>query len=314
MEQSVHPLRIRIRNMPRTLIGIGWMIATGLSFSMVTGIVHWLGTDMPVAQGTFLRFVFGIVLVAPVLWRFGRRRPSRNLVRLSAIRGVLQAVAAMLWFFAMARLAMAEVTAISYLGPLYVTVGAALFLGERLHARRIAAVMFGFAGVLIILRPGFETIGAGQIAQLLATPLFSISYLVTKRLTDDENPMEIVAMMTVFTTLALLPGAVLQWRPPTPIELGCLALTAVFGTFGHYALTRAFRAAPITVTQPIIFLQLVWSAAMGLAFFGETLDPYIFVGAAVIVTAATYIAHREARAERHERTAPATVPGPAAGV
>ncbi len=110
-------------------------------------------------------------------------------------------------------------------------------------------------------------------------------------------------MLSLFCTLALLPGALLQWRPPSADELAWLSLTAAFATAGHYALTRAFKAAPITVTQPASFMQLVWAALVGLAVFGEALDPFVILGAGIIIAAATYIAHREAVAERRARAA-----------
>ena len=103
----------------------------------------------------------------------------------------------------------------------------------------------------------------------------------------------------------LLPGALMQWRDPTWNEVGWLALTAAFATAGHYTLTRAFRAAPLTVTQPIGFLQLVWAALMGVLIFGEAVDPFVFIGGGVVVAAATYISHREASAARRTRTPPA---------
>ena len=105
-------------------------------------------------------------------------------------------------------------------------------------------------------------------------------------------------MLTVFCTLVLLPGALLEWRTPTQTELFWLFLTAVFATGGHYTLTRAFEAAPITVTQPVSFLQLVWATVLGMTMFGEAPDPWILAGGAIIIAAATYISRREALAAR----------------
>ena len=170
---------------------------------------------------------------------------------------------------------------------------------------RLAAVLVGFLGAFIILRPGFEAVSLGQLAQLCAAPLFAASFLLAKRLTDQEDPAAIVGMLSLFCTLTLLPGAILQWRTPSPEELFWLTLTAVFATAGHYTLTRAFSAAPITVTQPISFLQLVWAALLGMVAFGEDLDPYIFAGGGIIVAAATYISHREVLAARRLQTPPA---------
>jgi drug/metabolite transporter (DMT)-like permease len=287
------------------LAGIAWMLVTGLLFVCVTGIVRYLGSDMPAIEAAFIRYAFGLVLVAPMLWRLVRRPPAARLMTLYAARGMVHGIAVMLWFFAMARVPIAEVTAIGYTAPIFVTIGAAVFLGEKLHARRIAAVVIGFLGTLVILRPGFESISLGQLAQLAAAPLFAVSFLIAKKLTDREDPTIIVAMLSLVCTLVLLPGAILQWRAPSAEEVSWLALVAVFATAGHYTLTRAFRAAPITVTQPVGFLQLVWASLLGIVAFGEALDPFVFAGGGVIVTAATYISHREAVAARRLRTPPA---------
>lgn len=289
----------------RLAAGIGWMLLTGLLFVCVTGIVRHLGSDMPATEAAFIRYVIGLAIVLPMMRPLLRRPPGLELLRLYAVRGVLHGIAVMLWFYAMARVPIAEVTAIGYTAPIFVTLGAALFLGEKLHLRRIAAVLTGFLGAFIILRPGFEAVSLGQLAQLTAAPLFAASFLLAKRLTDREDPAVIVGMLSLFCTLTLLPGAILQWRTPSPEELFWLTLTAVFATAGHYTLTRAFSAAPITVTQPISFLQLVWAALLGMTVFGEALDPWVFAGGGIIVAAATYISHREVLAARRLQTPPA---------
>ena len=211
----------------------------------------------------------------------------------------------MLWFYAMARIPIAEVTAIGYTAPLFVTIGAAFFLGERLQSRRIMAIIVGLIGTCIILRPGFQEIGLGQLAQCVAAPLFATSFILAKKLTDRDDPAFIVGMLSIGCTITLLPGALMQWRTPTFEELFWLSMTAVFATTGHYTLTRAFKAAPITVTQPVSFLQLVWAALVGVTMFGEPLDPFVILGGAVIVLAATYISHRELVAGRKDVTPPA---------
>ena len=159
------------------------------------------------------------------------------------LRGVAHGTAVMLWFFAMARIPIAQVTAIGFTTPIFTTMGAVLFLGEVLHARRIAAVVVSFLGTLIILRPGAVSIELGALAQLAAAPLFACSFLIAKKLTETESSASIVAYMSVFVTLALLPPALLVWRTPTLTELGWLFVTAIFATAGHYTFTRAMQLA-----------------------------------------------------------------------
>ncbi len=163
-------------------------------------------------------------------------------------------------------------------------------------------MVFGFIGVLVILRPGFEIIKLGALAQLTAAPFFAASFLIAKKLTESMDPSVIVALLSVFTTLALLPGAIIQWRDPTFNEYLWLSLTALFATLGHYTLTRALQAAPITVTQPVSYLQLVWASILGFVAFGEMVDAWVIVGAIIILASISYISHRESVVAARVRT------------
>ena len=287
------------------LRGIAWMLVTGLLFVGVTGVVRHLGSDMSPMQAAFIRYVFGVVLMAPVFLRLGGRArlfsgesllPRR--LGLHAVRGLVHGVGVMLWFYAMAHIPIAEVISLGFTAPIFTTIGAALFLGERLRAHRVGAVLVGFGGAMIILRPGFEAISTGALAQLAAAPLFATSFLITKKLTETESSASIVAHLTIFVTLALLPAALMNWRAPSWEELGWLCATAVFATLGHLALTQALRATEITVTQPFSFLQLVWATLLGFYVFDERPEIWIWIGGAVIVASASYIARRESLARR----------------
>ncbi len=289
--------------MTGNLRGIIWMATTGILFVAVTGIVRHLGTDMSPVQAAFIRYLFGLLLLLPVFLRMGSLRRPASVVGLHASRGVIHGVGVMLWFFAMANIPIAEVTALGFTAPIFTTVGAALFLGERLRLYRIGAVLMGFGGALVVLQPGFQEINIGSIAQLTAAPLFAASFLIAKRLTKVESSTAIVAYLSVFVTLVLLAPAIYVWRTPTVIELIWLFATAALATLGHYTLTQAFRAADITVTQPIQFLQLVWATILGLAVFGEQPEIWTWVGGGMIVASATFIAHREGKC-RKDRDAP----------
>ena len=275
------------------LRGTGWMVLTGLFFVGVTGIVRHLGTDMSPVQAAFIRYGFGFILMIPIFLRLETVRLPKRIVGLHVSRGLLHGMGVTLWFFAMARIPIAEVTALGFTAPIFTTIGAALFLGEKMHLRRIGAVLVGFGGTLIILRPGFEAVSIGALAQVAAAPVFAGSFLIAKKLTETQSSMSIVAFLSIIVTLLLLPPALLSWRTPTWTELGLLFLVASLATAGHVSLTQAFKSAEITVTQPAQFLQLVWATLLGLLVFGEQPVLWTWVGGAVIVISATYIAHRE---------------------
>ncbi|MEM7176361.1 MAG: DMT family transporter [Pseudomonadota bacterium] len=289
----------------RTLQGIGWMVFTTLCFVTVTCIVRHLGNGMPAAEGAFIRYLIGLIMLLPLAGPLVRNPPGRRAWTIYTFRSLVHAIAVMLWFYAMARVPIAEVTAIGYTAPIYVALGAALFLGESMKLRRIIAILVAFAGTLIILRPGVQEISPGHLAQVIAAPCFACSFLIAKRMTDTIDATSIVIMLSLGCTVFLFPVALADWVDPSWDQIGWLALTAVFATAGHWSMTRAFGCAPITVTQPVGFLQLVWATMLGMAIFGEPVDPWVLIGGAVVIGSATYISHREAVAARKARTPPA---------
>lgn len=286
------------------LAGIGWMVATGLCFVAVNGIVRGLGDQLPAAQSAFIRFCFGLFFLGPVVMPALRRGFSSAVWNLFALRGVLHVAAVVAWFYAMSRIPIAEVTAIGYLNPIVVTIGAAFLMGETLSRRRIMAIAVALLGALIVLRPGVRELDAGHLSQVVASVCFGASYLVAKRLTGQVAPAVVVAMMSLTVTIGLAPLAFAVWVPPTLVQIGWLGLVAVFATAGHYTMTRAFAAAPLTVTQPVTFLQLIWAALLGWFVFHEPLDAFVILGGAMMIGAITYITWREAKVRRSTITPP----------
>ncbi|RUS63217.1 DMT family transporter [Pseudorhodobacter sp. E13] len=284
------------------------MLASGLSFVVVTGVVRYLGTDLPAAQSAFLRFAWGVVFLAPSLLTLFRVGIPAGLGRVIAYRGAVHTLAVTLWFYAMARIPVAEVTAIGYLNPVCVTLGAALLFGEKLAARRVIAIAVALLGTLIVLRPGLRAIEPGHWAQLGAAVSFAGSYLFAKSLSGKMPAGAIVGILSVTVTLGLLPFALWVWVPVTAAQVAWLAVVALAATSGHYCMTRAFAVAPISVTQPVTFLQLVWATMLGAIAFGERVDPFVLLGGAVIIGAVSYITWREAQLKRR-----AVTPGVGAG-
>ncbi len=295
MAKSSPALKASTPPVNSTVRGLGWMLVTGLLFVGVTGIVRHVGSDMNAVQAAFLRYAIGTAFLLPVFFRGGLDTIIPKRFALFSARGVVHGIGVMLWFYAMSRIPIAEVTALGFTAPIFITIGAALFLGERLRARRIAAVVIGFLGTLIILRPGLTIVDPGAWAQLLAAPLFAASMIMAKKLTETQSSTVIVAHLSLTVTIVLAPLALYFWRQPTPEELFWLVLVALIATLGHYTMTQAYRQADITVTQPVTFLQLVWATLLGLYVFGEEPDMWTWIGGAIIVGSATYIAHREAR-------------------
>ena len=169
----------------RPVTGILWMITTGLCFVAVTALVKLLDGRVPAAESAFLRYVIGLVFLIPVWKELMAVRLTRRQKGVFAVRGFVHSLGVMLWFFAMARIPIAEVTAMNYLNPVYVTILAVFVLGEKLALRRALAVMAALIGALIILRPGFRELDLGHIAMLGTALFFAVSYLIAKIMSGE---------------------------------------------------------------------------------------------------------------------------------
>ncbi|WP_299923918.1 DMT family transporter [uncultured Pelagimonas sp.] len=282
----------------RPSVGIFWMVVTGLCFVAVTALVKTMHGRVPAPEAAFLRYVLGLVFVIPFWRELRNMRPTRRQWKLMAVRGVFQSLGVAFWFFAMTRIPLAEVTSMNYLNPIFVTLLAVLLLGEKLALRRILAIAVAMIGALIILRPGFRELDPGHLAMLITASCFAASYLIAKILSAEVSPAMVVATMSVSVTIGLAPLAIPVWVWPSWWDVGILFLVACFATGGHYAMTLAFKAAPLTVTQPVTFLQLVWSVALGALLFDEAVDPWVIAGGGIIMGAVVFITLREAALNR----------------
>lgn len=284
------------------LHGILWMVLTGVLFVGVTALVKQLGPAIPAAQAAFLRYAIGLVFLIPMIRPLMRARLSRRQWRLFGFRGLAHTFGVALWFYAMTRIPIAEVTAMNYLSPVYVTLGAALFLGERLAFRRIIAIAVAMVGALIILRPGFREVDTGHLAMLGTALFFAMSYLTAKLMADETGAAVTVAMLSLTVTVGLLPLALMEWVTPDLTQLMILAGVAALATAGHYTMSLALAAAPVTATQPVSFLQLVWAGLLGWLVFDEGVDMWVMLGGGLIVAAISFMTWREAVLKRRMRT------------
>ena len=291
-----------IKQKSQNLTGVFWMILTGICFLGVTALVKFMGTRIPAAEAAFLRYALGLVLLLPMLKDFSQNLPNRKLSILFAARGVVHTVGVVLWFFAMSRIPLADVTAMNYMSPIYVTLGAAIFLGEPLALRRILAILLAIVGAFLILRPGFREVSIGHLAMIFTAIFFAFSYLIAKHTSGKTTASVVVVMLSIYVTIGLAPLAFLNWVTPTWVELILLFAVAFFATAGHYTMTLAFAAAPISVTQPATFLQLVWAVLVGSIIFGEDIDLYVIGGGGLILCSITFMSWREAVIKRKAMT------------
>ena len=269
------------------------MVLTTILFVGVTATVRYLEGEVPAPQAAFLRYAIGTLLLTPSLITLIKIKPNKPLMSKFLLRGLVHSFGVTLWFYAMSVMPVAEVTAIGFLTYIFVSIGACIFLKEKLHKHRITAVIISFLGALIILRPGFKVIESGQLGMLMATVVFTASYLIAKLVSKERSSSEIVAMLSIFTTIFLIPSAIYSWEPISLEALLILAFTALIATIGHITMTQAIKAAPMVATQPILFLQLVWASMVGLFLFDEQFDLYVIIGGTVIMICVCYVSYRE---------------------
>ena len=279
--------------MNQSIVGILWMVITTILFVGVTATVRYLEGEVPAPQAAFLRYAIGTVLLTPSLISLVKIRPEKPLLQKFVLRGLVHSIGVTLWFYAMSVMPVAEVTAIGFLTYIFVSIGACIFLKEKLHKHRLTAILLSFVGAMIILRPGFKIIENGQIGMLMATMVFTASYLIAKIVSKERSSSEIVAMLSIFTTIFLIPTAIYSWEPLSLKAFLILAFTALIATIGHITMTQAIKAAPMVVTQPILFLQLVWASMVGLFIFSEEFDPFVILGGTIIMICVCYVSYRE---------------------
>ena len=276
--------------MSATARGLALVALSGFVFVLFIVSIRLAGTSLNPVQAAFLRYALGLIVLLPMMARQGwsvfyTRAPLRH-----AARGGVHGLGVLLWFYAIASLPIAEATALGYTAPIFVTIGAVLFLGERLRAATVFALVSGFVGVLIIVRPGFEHVGTGAIAILCSAPLFACSQLLVKSLVREDSSVTTVLYLSLFATLTMLVPALAVWKTPSVSDLLLLAMAAGFATLSHVLLAQGLKWVDISLVQPADFLRLVWSALFGFMLFGEVPGPWVWVGSAVVVASVTLTA------------------------
>ena len=290
--------KIKGYHLNQSFVGILWMVLTTILFVGVTATVRYLEGEVPAPQAAFLRYAIGTILLIPSLISLTKFKPEKPLMKKFILRGIVHSIGVTMWFYAMSVMPVAEVTSIGFLTYIFVSFGACLFLKETLHKHRLWAIIISFIGALIILRPGFKDIESGQISMLLATVVFTMSYLIAKVVSKERTSSEIVAMLSIFTTIFLIPSAIYSWEPISIKAFIVLTVTAIIATVGHITMTKAIKVAPMVVTQPILFLQLVWASMVGLFIFNEKFDPFVILGGALIMMCVCYVSYKEHKLDK----------------
>lgn len=290
--------RLRFANLSDPVKAALLVVFAGLLFSSMNAMIRHASSELHPLEIVFFRNLFGFLAMLPWLGRSGigvlrTRRPG-----LIGLRALLGFVSMATWFSALAVVPLGSAVALGFTAPLFAAIAAVFVLGEVIRARRITALTIGFAGMLIILRPGVESVGAGELMVLVSALTMALSVVIMKMLTRSEQVGSLVVYQTMLTAPIALVPALFVWTWPSAgmwfwaIAIGVVASTA------HMAFTRAFSLADTMYLMPFDYLRLPQVAFLGWMLFGEPTDAYTWIGAAVIAASSVYVAHREAKVRR----------------
>lgn len=260
----------------------GWLLATlGMS---VAG--RELAKVVTVYEIMMLRCIFAMVILTPIVMLNGGLAGRLSQVRLHVVRNVIHYGGQYLWFSALLLIPLAEVVAIEFTMPLWIAVLAAAFLAERIYGAKIAALVIGFAGVLMIVKPGM-TVQSGHLVALAAALLFAGSVTLTKYITRRDSALTVIFLMFAMQTVIGAVPAYLTWAWPPVHTWHWVAIIGIAGTGSHYCLSKAISLADATIVMPMDFLRLPLTALIGYLVYAEGIDAWSVIGALMIIAANT---------------------------
>jgi drug/metabolite transporter (DMT)-like permease len=298
-----------LRRLPPNVQGALWLVSGGFIFTSTSAMIRLLSTQVESVQTAFFRAVISVILLLPMI-AAGRVKPWRSKRIVGHFwRTAMGTGSMVLGFYAVSMLPLADATAIAFSQPLFSVVVAALVLGEKVRWRRWSATVIGFAGVLIMARPGEGSLQLGALVALANAAAVSISILLVRRLSDSEAPLMILTQFAIFSTILLTVPAILVWRWPDLWGWVLAVGIAVSATVGQYFWVQAFKAGEMSAVAPFEYMRLPFAVFVGWLIWGEMPVIWTYVGASIVIGSALYIAHREHQlARERRRAAPAPRP------
>ncbi len=283
---------------------VGLMALAMTLFGIMAVCIRLASQQLHAFEIAFFRNFFGFVVLLPILYRHGPSLLRTNKLGFYIVRCLIGMVSMLAGFWAIVNLPLAQAIALSYSTPLFVTIGAVIVLGEIVRARRWTAVIVGFLGVMVIVRPGSDAFTAASLVALLAAVASATVAISIKFLSRSEHPDAIVIWTTLLWIPMSLVPALTVWETPVGITWLWIVLAGLLGSTAHMCWTRALRLGDASMLTPISFLQIIVVAAAGWLLFDEALDRWTVLGAAIIFGSNVYIARREARIARQAVTDP----------
>ena len=308
-----HHLTRYFSGLSPTVKGMLLMVLSTLAFTGMQAAIRVVAKDsinpLPAVEVAFFRNLFGLFALLPLFIRVGRGALRTSRLGMHMMRASIQTVGMLCFFTALTLIPIAEITALSFSAPLFATVLAIVILRERVRARRVSALVIGFLGVIVVVRPGLEVLSLGAVLVLVSSFGWAIAMTVIKSLSRTESALTLTLYAGLLMTPLTLIPAVWVWETPTATQLLWLIGLGTVGTVGHLAFAQALKIAEMSAVLPLDFLRLIWACAIGVWWFGEIPTSWTLSGGTMIFAAASYIAYREAQlshARRNDSAKPAT--------
>lgn len=273
--------------------GMFLVVFAAFAATCMQTLIRSLSQQIHPFQIAFFRSLFAFLSFTPLFYRYGLQPLRTKRFGSHLMRGVLQGSAILMSYLALKFTPLAKVASLKFTQPLFITIMAVFFLGEVIRIRRITALIIGFVGAFLIIRPGFIEIDAGALLILGSALIMSGVHVLIKDLTKTKSSVTLTLYMTVFITPLAFVASLPYWQTPTLKQLALMFLIGILGNVSQMSRAQSYRFADLTALMPLDFVRLLWMALFGFVFFGEVPDIWTWAGGIVIFSSSTYIALRE---------------------
>ena len=289
-------LKTRLANLHRNSRGALWMLASAVTFTVMTLLIKLLGRNYPAALQTLYRQLAGVLVLLPVIARDPRAAFRTTRLGILVFRAVAGTVGMVMAFYAYQKLPLADANALSFTRTLWLVPLAALVLKEHVGPRRITATIVGFAGALLMLQPSAHpNLGWPAAAAVASAFLFAFTVTGMKIMTRDHTTLTLMSWSTVLGLVLAIPPAIFVWRVPTPRDLALLGAMGVLGTVTQACYIKGMAEGDAAVMAPMDYSRLIFAIVFGYVIFGEVPDSITMFGTLIVIASTLYITIREAR-------------------
>ncbi|MDC0093827.1 DMT family transporter [Alphaproteobacteria bacterium] len=282
-----------------SILAILFMVLSGIFATSMHCLIRFATEENHPFEVAFFRTIFVLLIFLPFVVKNGFKTLKPNNIKLQSYRAIIGSVAMLCMFYGLSITELAKATALMFTVPIFATILAIIFLKEVVGIRRWSAMFIGFLGALIVLRPDIE-LGLGPLLILCGSLMWSSSVLMAKKLTQTDSTLSI----TFWQAAGLIPAtfvlATQVWEWPNLNQLFMFLLIAIAGTLTHWFLNEALKRAEISALLPLDYLRLIWSVSLGFIFFNEIPPAGLWLGAALILGASTYIGVRQVKKKKEE--------------